>query len=61
MECKTHMRTQSRALPCFIITFLFSLLGDTSLAHTFRFVPRGADEQNLMLDQCLVQEADLAV
>lgn len=43
-----------------IIPFLLAL-AETPPAHTFRFVPCGADEQNLMLDQCLVQEVDLAV
>lgn len=43
------------------LPFLLSPYETPLLAHTFRFVPRGADEQNLMLDQCLVQEADLAV
>lgn len=43
------------------LPFLLSLSETPLLAHTFRFRPRRADEQSLILDQCLVQEADLAV
>lgn len=62
MECKTHMRTQIHAQQYFLFTFL--LCHSTPLythKQTSTRVPCRTDERKLMLDQCLVQEADLAV
>lgn len=58
--------THASPKPCaatfyYHLPFLLSLSETPPLAQTFGFVPRRADEQNLMLDQRLVQEADLAV
>lgn len=59
IKCKTHMQrlihTREYVLPT---------LQPTSFSHTnsyTHFTLRTADERKLMLDQCLVQEADLAL
>lgn len=65
-HCHGMQNTHADPEPCaamfsYHLLFLLSLLETLALAHTVRFVPRRADEQNLMLDQYLVEEADLAV